>query len=213
MIPRLSNLLHTRLEDKALDFRLRRMLEREAFEAELASGINQFNTAETFMPVQSTTAAEKQQRNTFLEEAKRAFGRLASGPDNNPTVWIARAWSAEVTFEQDDYKRTAEEVAAILRSGMVEAEDGKRLARFFHLRRNFLTALGGRDLQKVIASEDELRHWLSYYGHPRRPTPEVFAVRYYLARVLQSLGENCARPAAEGSEKAARRPRQRAEAI
>jgi hypothetical protein len=181
--------LRTQLEDKSLDYLRRRALEREAFEADLANGINQFNTAETYMPASRITGAEKNERNKYLEQAKATFGKLAKGPQTNRTAWVARAWSAEVTFEQNDFNTAAAEVTAILRANVLEAEDGKRLARFFQLRRNFLTALGERNLQKVIAVQQELRDWKRLYDNPRKPTPEAFAVRYYLARVLESLAE------------------------
>lgn len=189
-----SDKIRTRLADMTIDIIARRTLEREAFEAELAAAINQFNTAETYMPVQRITGAEKLERNKYLEASKEAFGKLAKGPQTNRTVWVARAWAAEVTYEQDDFNNAAAEVAAILKANVVEAEDGKRLAQFFQLRRNFLAALGERNLAKVLASEQEIRRWLGRYGNPRKPTPEVFAVRYYLARVLQSLAETSIGP-------------------
>lgn len=185
-----SALLRTRLEDKALDPGARRVLEREAFEAELAAGINQFNTAETYMPVSRITGAEKEERNKFLEAAKETFGKLDKGGASNRTVWVARAWIAEVTYEQDDLNNAAGQVAAILKSNVYEAEDGKRLARFFQLRRNYVAALTERTFAKVQASERELKAWLDAYGTARKLTPEVFAVRYYRARLLQLMAES-----------------------
>lgn len=184
-----SALLKERLDDKGLSPGARRLLEREAFEADLASGINQFNTAETYMPVSRVTGPEREERNKFLEAAKKAFGALDKGGVNNRTTWVARAWIAEVTYEQDDYNAAAKLVADILKSPAYESDEGKRLARFFQLRRNFIAALGERALAKVQASEQELRAWLKIYGNPRRPTPEVFAVRYYLARNLHTQAD------------------------
>ncbi|MBN9122333.1 MAG: hypothetical protein J0I06_24870 [Planctomycetes bacterium] len=185
-----SALVRAKIEDKGLDANTRRVLEREAFEADLASGVNQFNTAETYMPESRLTGAEKEERNKFLEAAKETFGKLDKGGANNRTVWVARAWIAEVTYEQNDFNTAAQLVAAVLKSNLVEAADGKRLARFFQLRRNYVAALSERVLPKVQASEQELRAWLRTYGNPRKPTPEVFAVRYYLARLLQLLAES-----------------------
>jgi hypothetical protein len=195
-----SEKLRAKLGDAALDPVAKRNLEREANEAELASGINQFNTAETYMPASRITGAEKAERNKFLEAAKETFGKLDKGANANRTVWVARAWIAEVTYEQDDFNTAAQQVTAILKSNLVEAEDGKRLARFFQLRRNFLSALGERNLAKVQASEQELRAWLRTYGNPRKPTPEVFAVRYYLGRVLQSQAESSIGPRPKGDK-------------
>jgi hypothetical protein len=186
-----SKLLRERLADKGLDFRVRRALEREAFEAELASGINQFNIAETFM---RPNVEERKQRDGFLVQAKETFDKLAKGPASNRTVWTARAWSAEVTYEQDKFNEAAAEVANILRAGVLEAEEGKRLARFFQLRRNFLLAVTEKNLTQVRASETELRRWLGQFGNPRKPTPELFAVRYYLAYALQHQAETAIGP-------------------
>lgn len=195
-----SAIIRARLDDKALDPAVRKALEREAFEADLAGGINQFNTAETYMPASRVTGPEKGERNKFLEQSKGTFGKLADGPPTNRTVWVARAWSAEVTFEQDDFNKAAAEVLAILKSNVLESEDGKRLARFFQLRRNYFAALGEKSLPKVLASEQELRGWLRVYGNARKPSPEVFAVRYYLARVLQSLAETSIGPPPKGGK-------------
>ena len=195
-----SAIIRARLDDKALDPAVRKALEREAFEADLAGGINQFNTAETYMPASRVTGPEKGERNKFLEQSKGTFGKLSDGPPTNRTVWVARAWAAEVTFEQDDFNKAAAEVLAILKSNVLEAEDGKRLARFFQLRRNYFAALGEKSLPKVIASEQELRGWLRVYGNARKPSPEVFAVRYYLARVLQSLAETSIGPPPKGGK-------------
>ncbi len=179
-----SEKLRTQIEDKSLNFNVRKNLEREAFEAELASGINQFNIAETFIPVEKLTTGLAEQRNKFLEQAKEVFLKLGKGPATNRTVWVARAWFAEVTYEQNDFKTAADEVAFVLRASPIEAEDGKRLARFFQLRRNARAALNERVQVKITAAEAEMRRWLTLYGNPRKPTPEVYAVKYFLARTL-----------------------------
>ncbi len=206
-----AEILRTRLEDKGLELNLRRGLTREAFEAELASAINRFNIAETYMPDAVLGGGEKAERNKFLEEAKELFIKLGKGPSNNRTVWVARAWAAEVTFEMNDFNAAAAEVLFILRAGVLEAEDGKRLARFFQLRRNFIDALGSKSLPKVTASVAELRNWLNVFGNPRKPTPEVFAVRYFLARALQLLADT-GTAAAKGKEPPAAARAQYAEA-
>src|SRR5262245_17105320 len=88
-----SELLRERLKDATLDPITKKTLEREAFEADLAAGINQFNMAETYI---SPSAAEGKERNKYLDMAKETFTKLAAGPTNNRTVWIAKAWIAEV---------------------------------------------------------------------------------------------------------------------
>lgn len=189
-----SKLIREKIDDAATPAAQKRALDREAFEAELAAAVNTFNTAETYMPASRVTGAERAERNKYLEDAKKAFGKLATGPANNRTVWVARAWMAEVTYEQDDFTTAANEVLAVTRANVAEAEDGKRMARFFQLRRNYIAALSERVLVKVQASEQELRRWRAQYDTGRKPTPEHYAVRYYLARVLHMQAENSIGP-------------------
>jgi len=189
-----SKLIREKLDDASVPAAQKRAIEREAFEADLSAAVNTFNTAETYMPASRVTGAEKAERNKYLEAAKEAFGKLAAGKANNRTVWVARAWMAEVTYEQDDFTAAANEVATVLRANVVEAEDGKRMARFFQLRRNYLAALSERVLVKVQASEQELRRWRATYDTGRKPTPEHYAVRYYLARVQHVQAESSIGP-------------------
>jgi hypothetical protein len=183
-----SGLLRGKLGEVA-DVNAKKALEREILDADLAAGINQFNTAETFMPITRQTVAEQEERNKYLEASKELFGKLDKGGASNRTVWVARAWIAEVTYEQNDFNTAAQMVTAILKANLLEAEDGKRLAKFFQLRRDFLAALGA-DVKKLTESERALFTWLQQYGNPRRPTPEVYAVRYYRARALHVLAES-----------------------
>ncbi len=185
-----SELLRAKLDDPALTPATRKALEREAFEADLASGITQFNTAEAYIPQHRLDSKDKDARNAFLEAAKETFGKFEKadktdkGVSTNRTVWMARAWIAEVTYEQDDFNTAAQKVAEILKAPVVEADEGKRLARFFALRRNYLLAMKpGTPLAQVNASETELRGWLLQYR--TRKVPEVFAVKFYLARVFE----------------------------
>lgn len=184
-----SELLRTKLGEAA-DANAKKALEREVLEADLAAGINQFNTAETFMPVTRQTIAEQEERNKYLEASKEMFGKLDKGGSSNRTVWVARAWIAEVTYEQNDFNNAAQLVKAIADARVVEADEGKRLARFFQLRRDFLAAVGSGDPKKVTESERALFAWLQQYGNPRRPTNEVYAVRFYRARALHLLAES-----------------------
>lgn len=189
-----SKMIREKIDDASTPAAQKRALDREAFEAELAAAVNVFNTAETYMPASRVAGAEKAERNKYLEDAKKAFAKLGTGPANNRTVWVARAWVAEVTYEQDDFTTAANEVATVLRANVLEAEDGKRMARFFQLRRNYLAALSERVLVKVQASEAEIRRWRAQYDTGRKPTPEHYAVRYYLARVLHMQAENSIGP-------------------
>ncbi len=186
-----AQLLKNQLEDKKLEPALRRRLEREAFEADLAAAINIANLAET---VVATGAAGTIERDKFLESARQKFAQLAKGPPNNRGVWIARAWLAEVLMLQGKPNEAEAEFKTILATNLAEAIEGKRLAEFFQVRREYEAAIGKPSSAALEAAANRLRQWLSRYGNPRRPSPEEFAVRYYLAFSLQLRGEILLRP-------------------
>ncbi|MCS6866379.1 MAG: hypothetical protein RMJ56_12515 [Gemmataceae bacterium] len=185
-----SKLLRAKLSDPTLEPATRARLEQEAFDAELAVGINQFNTAETYVPEELLSGVDKAARDKLLEQAKTTFAALAKGSPRSRTVWIARAWIAEVLYEQGKANDAAAEVKAIIDSREPASADGKRMARFFQLRRNFLEALRTRTVKAFEDSEREIRNWLRTYGNPRKPSPEEFAAKYYLARIFQTLAED-----------------------
>ncbi len=185
-----SKLLRAKLDDPGLDPATRARLEQEAFDAELAVGINQFNTAETYVPEELLSGVDKAARDKLLEQAKTTFTAMAKGSPRSRTVWIARAWIAEVLYEQGKANDAAAEVKAITDSREPASADGKRLARFFQLRRNFLEALRTRTVKAFEDSEREIRNWLRTYANPRKPSPEEFAAKYYLARIFQTLAED-----------------------
>jgi len=178
--------LKTRLEDKTLSPYIRQALAREALDAELAAAINQYHLAET---VVSADSSATQERVKYLDEARSGFGRLARGPSTNRTTWVARAWMAETLMDQSRPNEANPEFDAILKSPVLEADDGKRLVRFFQIRRSYLGAVQSRSSAELRAVEGALRGWLEQYGGIRKPTSEVIAARYYRAFALQLLGE------------------------
>jgi hypothetical protein len=125
--------IKARLDDKALEPRLRQTLQREAFEAELATAVNSYSLADTLVAgdAKGTIARDK-----YLEEARGKFAKLAEGPDTSRTVWVARAWMAEVLGDQGKPNQMKEEFEKILAVPRQEAEEGKRLVRFFQVRRD-----------------------------------------------------------------------------
>jgi hypothetical protein len=171
-----------KLNDPSLDAFTKQTLSREAFDADLAAAINQYYLADTFV---ASNADDTLKRTKFLEEARDAFGKLARGPESSRTVWIARAWMAETLMDQGKPNDGADEFKYILAAPHIEAEEGKRLVRFFQVRRNYIGTLTDRNKDKLAASEKELRAWLTKYGNNRKPTPETFAIRFYLAFTLQ----------------------------
>jgi hypothetical protein len=164
-------------------------LAREVFDADLAAAVNKYYLADTFVVTGATDTIE---RDKYLEQARETFAALAKGPPTSRNVWIARAWMAEILGDQGKPNDMATEFTAILNVPRAEAEEGKRLVRFFQVRRNYLAAL--TDQGKLAASERELRSWLGRYGNSRKPTPEIIAARFYLAFSLQIQAVNLIGP-------------------
>ncbi|VTU02547.1 unnamed protein product [Gemmataceae bacterium] len=163
----------------------RAALTRETFDADLAAAINEYYLSETSL---TTGASGVVERDKFLEASRKKFEDLAKGPPTSRTVWIARAWMAEVLADQAKPNDAKTEFAAILAAPRAEAEEGKRLARFFQIRREYLDALGENNPTKLGAVEQQLKSWLFRYGNTQKPPAEVIAARYYLAFALQRQG-------------------------
>ncbi len=186
--------IKAKLNEPGLDPATRQVLTREAFDAELLAAINKYNLADTFI---LAGAKETVTRDKYLEEARASFEKLAQGPPTSRNVYIARAWMAEILAEQGKPNDAAAEFAEILKTPRPEAEDGKRLVRFFQIRRNYLAALT-EGPARLKASENELRAWLARYGNTRKPTAEELAARYYLAFALQLQAQALSPPAKDG---------------
>jgi len=174
--------IEEKLAEPGLDPVVKQNLAREKFDADLAAAINQHNLAETFL---AAGAAELEDRTKALEKAFDMFEKLAKGPVANRTIWIAKAWMGEVLEDQGKPNDAATAFTAIMISQRFEAEDGKRLVRFFQIRRKYGIALTGGNLADLEKVAGELRVWLARYGTGRKPTPEVLAGKYYLAYTLQ----------------------------
>jgi hypothetical protein len=174
--------IKAKLADPALDPGLRATLTREAFEADLAGAMNQYNLFSTFL---GSATKDTIDRATQLDKARDAFAALAKGPLTNRTVWIAKAWMAETLMEQSKLNDADAEFKAILAVNMLEAEEGKRIVRYLQIRRAYFNALSERTLPRIQASEKEIRGWLTRYGGSSKPTPETITFRFYLAYTLQ----------------------------
>ena len=160
--------INKKLADPSLDPRLRVSLSREAFNAELAAAINQYNLASTFLDTNAKSVGE---RADTLDKARKVFGELARGPATSRTVWVAKAWMAEMLMDQSKVTEGETEFKAILAASMAEAADGKRFVRFFQVRRNYLNALAEKSPAKLQTAEKELRAWLASYGGGSNPPP------------------------------------------
>lgn len=174
--------IKAKLDDPAIDAATKASLTREAFDADLAAAINQHSLAGTFL---GQAGQDTLDRDKFLVEARDGFAKLAKGQPNSRMVWIARAWMAETLMDQGKPNEGDAEFNAILAATIPEAEEGKRLVRFFQIRRAYLSALAQPTSAKLQSSERELRNWLSRYGGNIKPTPEALSARFYLAFLLQ----------------------------
>ena len=177
--------INTRLEDKTLDPQTRKVLEQEATDAALAAALNQYYLAETFI---EPDAVQTQQRGKFLEDARGKFARLANSP-NTRTYWIAQAWKAEVLIGLSNGAEADTIFKDILASNLPEAEEGKRMVRFFQIRRLYESAVTDKNAVRLQAVEKDVRAWLTKYHNRRKTTPEAISMEYYLAVVLQRQAE------------------------
>ncbi|MCE9567877.1 MAG: hypothetical protein K8U57_38245 [Planctomycetes bacterium] len=163
----------------------RATLSRQMFDADLSAALNEYYLSDTFV---LTNAKDQLARDNYLEKARKRFEDLAKGPPTSRTVWIGKAWMAEVLADQAKHPDALAEFNAILKEPRLEAEEGKRLVRFFQIRRAYLDAILTNETAKLTAVEQQLRGWVSRYGNSQKPPPEVIAARYYLAFVLQREG-------------------------
>ncbi|MDB5305871.1 MAG: hypothetical protein JWO38_73 [Gemmataceae bacterium] len=177
-----SKLIDAQLE-KNPDPAARRSLVQLQYEAELARGTNQFALADTF-PYASNE--ETKERSDLIDEAQNIFNALAQRAGAPPRVTgVARAWMAECEFEKKDLKAAEDEFKRIENSTGPDAEDAKRMGRFFALRHAYLEAVGARTGPALDAVEQQIRKWLQLYGSLRRAQGETVAAKWYLAYTLQ----------------------------
>jgi len=181
-----------RLEDKSIAPFTRQTLAREVFDAELAAAVNHYHLADT---VVAANTAATEERVKYLEEARKGFAKLADGSPTSRTVWVARAWMAETLMDQSRPNEAGPEFDAILKSSLVEADDGRRLVKFFQLRRAYLAAVQSKSTTELAKIETALHAWLNQYAKSYRPTPETVAAQYYRAFALQFMAELSLPPA------------------
>lgn len=178
--------LKARLDDRTLDARTRKALSQEATEAALAAAFNQFYLAETFIKPDAVLA---QQRGKFLEDAQSKFARLTAEAPDTPIYWIAQAWKGEILMELSNSPEAQKTFRDILDSRQPESEEGKRMVRFFQIRRDYEAAVTERASAKLQAVEKDIRGWLARYGKGRQSGSEAVSLQYYLAVVLQRQAE------------------------
>lgn len=167
--------------DKSPDANQKKALLNTLYDAELARGTNYFTMSETFI---DPTTAELGERDKKVEEAQVVFSeliRMEGAPAR--VTGVARAWNSECEYAKKELAKAEDEVKRIEASTGPEAEEAKRMVKFFKLRRDFLSAVGAANERAAV--ELRMRDWLRQYGPLRRAQSEAFAVRWYLGYMLQ----------------------------
>jgi hypothetical protein len=163
---------------------VKKSLHQTLFEAELARGTNELALAETFISPDTMELGEKTK---IVDEAQSIFSELIRMEGAPASITgVARAWVAECYNIKVEYAKAEEEEKRIDSSTGPEAEEAKRMVRFFRLRRAFLSALGARNELPQAAAR--CREWLRLYGNVKRAQTEAFAVRWYLGYTLELEG-------------------------
>lgn len=124
------------------------------------------------------------------KDAAAIFNGLWQRYKDSPQGWAARAWAGECLREQFEPKKAEDALKAVVDEGLkaktAASAAGVRQARYFALREDF--AKNGKVDSPTIERQrvrNACRDWLKEYA-AGRPTPEVFAIRYYLGRVCMN---------------------------
>ena len=179
-----------KLDDAALTPAQKKNLTRDVYQAELDRGINAFLLADTYDRSAMATVKDKQDRAAALDQAAQYFNALYNRDATHPLAWVARAWAAECEREKDSLgaatKINDEIKAAARKTGAVAL--GLRTANFFELRQEYVEAVGEKAPAKLRKVQTGLEFWLADpLAKSARPAPEVFAARFYLGFVKQTL--------------------------
>jgi outer membrane biosynthesis protein TonB len=161
---------------EAADPARKKAIQAAMFEAEIARGTNQLAFAETFI---GGNAEDVKERSKAIDEAQDIFANLIKAEGATAaTTGLARAWVAECYNLKQDFLKAEEEEKRIEASTGAEADEAKRMVKFFRLRRMALAALSTPNDRPL--AETRCREWLRQYGSLRRGQNETYAVRWYL---------------------------------
>lgn len=154
--------------------------------AVLDQGMNLYLLSESYP--EDVKGADFEAKQKASKDASLIFDSVWNRYKDYPQGWEARAWAAECQRLQFEPVKAGLGLKALLddaqKTKTSASAAGVRMARFFTLREDF-DKNGGQG----AASNDRLRvrtacrDWLKDYAGGGRPTPEVYAVRYYLGRV------------------------------
>jgi hypothetical protein len=166
-----STTIDGQLQQPSLSPTERKALNHDKILARFEEGVDLFYQALTYPDVAT--------RSVTISKAREVLQKAsAAGDDKTSLYWEARAWLGRCYAETDDPKNADAEFTAVLKHEGPEAEPGKRMALYFHLR--FLDrdpSIKG-DRSKLI--EAEAVKWLKSYPEYEN-SPEGYAVRFLLA--------------------------------
>lgn len=172
------------LDDPNLTPAARKDLTADVYKAELDRAINSLEMSRTF--ISGGGVQEVEARGKAIDLAKSLFDDLGRRDQYNPLCWVAKAWSAECEQEKDkpvDAKNAFDLIRTTAQK-LPAAAQGARLARFFEIRADYTKAFGENTPAAFRRVQPQLEQWLAEpAARLARPAPEVYAAKYYLAKV------------------------------
>ncbi|QEL20952.1 hypothetical protein [Limnoglobus roseus] len=166
----------------------RKGLARDAMQAELDRGINQYNLADTYIQAEGQDLLDQAKA---LQDARKIFADLGQQDVNNPICWAARAWVGACYYEMQDMGKAKEAFAAVRSDALrnpTAGADGVRMVEFFEAQREYVSGRGG-DLPAVRTARVKTKGWLDKDKYKARMTPERLSMTYYHAILTQREAE------------------------
>jgi hypothetical protein len=165
----------------------------DLFQAQLDEATNLFQLAFTY-PTVKAAANDIVERGKAIDKAKDLFTKLSSEDPMHPLCWVAQAWVGECEREKNapvEAQKRFEAVRLAYQKMPSVVASGYRTSRFFELRGEFEKAF--TETNKAAAfrkAQTLIETWLADpTGKTSRPTPEMFAARYYLATCKYKIAE------------------------
>jgi hypothetical protein len=168
----------------------KRALTADLYQAELDRATNQLKLADTYDT--SGDASERSARGKAVQQAEALFKKLADTDEAHPLCWVARAWAGAAQVEGGNQGAAQATFKAVTDAAkkLPAAAAGARLVRFFEVQEEYLKALGERTPAALRKAHAAVTQWLAEPANrAARPTPQVYAARYYLGRLSLTRGE------------------------
>jgi len=174
-----------KVDEAGLPPAARKLLQTDLFQAKLDQAINLFQLADTYPSSgPAVTANDTIARGKAIDEAKVLFSALSAEDAKQPLPWIAKAWVGECEREKNNFTEAQKRFDEVKKAAQAEsaAQAGARVARFFELRAEFLKGGGTAGFRRT---QGLIEAWLLDGGRSPKPTPELYAARYYLAKTKE----------------------------